>query len=285
MNLQEAMADLDLHKSYLDQAVDNYGLGNESINVKSFLGHISELTSRARKVISMLLGQADQSPTGSVVVGFKSAAYNLNSSVSKVNWIVMGETVGFKAVGQSALTLDVVDLMVQHCGEVDACLEAIKATNREMGKYILDLSLLNKFTPMNGVTNKTAKEFIKEFSGMFKGPDGIDRDAFDRLYKSYAQFNKTSDSLDMLTNKLNNSSVKTLHAEMSALDDTLDKLIFTINQGAEGRVIDNNAAKKLGDMIYNLADWTAIGALYLTKLIAVNKAHVDNVDRLNELTA
>jgi hypothetical protein len=275
------MAELDNEKIRFDAATNNFGLGNESINLGSFMHHLASLTKKSRAVIAALISNDEVSTLGPVVNASRMMDYQLTGDIKTVNWIVMADMIGFKAVGQSAKTMDLVDLMTENMDEVDLCRNSILTTNKELGKYLLDPSLFDKFSPGTLAELSNAKTFIKEYSAMWSGSAGVDRDVFGKLYGSYTQFEKCSDLLYKLTVKFDAMTVKTLQEDMYVLDDTLDKLL---NRMASGTTINTSTARKLGDLIYNLADWVAVSALYVTKLIAINTAQLDNVVTINRIS-
>jgi hypothetical protein len=280
MQLAQCLKELDEQKITFDAATNNYGMGNESINLKSFVAHLTALTQKSRNVINMLLDTDDHSEGSSTVSATIASQYRLSDEAAKVNWIVMGEKIGFKAVGQSTFTSALLDLMSANMDEVESCRVAIVNTNRELGNFILDPELINRFSPDRSMRIESAKKFTKDFSAMWKGVAGIDRDAMSSIYRSYRQFEACSEMLNVLTVKFDKSSVASIHGDMKVLDDTLDRLLAKL---ADGDECNTSSARKLGDLIYNLAEWVSISALFITKMVAINKAHLDNVGRINDI--
>lgn len=274
MNLQQEMKSLRLDLKILESYCIVTDAGLEAIDPKVFMQGLSKLTTRSRAVLRYVLNK------GNVTIEKKDPkAFALSKKVLKTPYIKTGRNVIYVPLNFNGLAISLVELLNEQKDSMLLTDKALLDANAIFAGYINNPQDLNKLDVRTVPKLDSIKDTTKTLSNLFNGEDGKDQLTMADVYRSYSEFNTVSTNLVKLSDTFNKVDLKAVEQRVDEFYETLDIIYKKLDD--EQLAVSKPVAKSIGNLIYNLADWTALYAMYITKLEAFIHSHEASSKKLN----
>ena len=276
--IEELLRDMAIDRRLLDSACFQSEAANELIDGKVFLNALKAIGGKSRKLLKFIMAQR------SVTVEYvPQTECHLDKRVLQKPYTRVGRNVIFMPETFQGSISEFLDFLQANMKDMMAVHDALRDANRVFSEYITNPKDLNKMDTKRVPQLERMTTLPKEFAEWFGGAEGVDRAEMDSLYSSYADFGSSSTSIDTITKKFQDVELKLVKRAINDLYETID--IITNKITKDGVEVSKKVAQSIGNLIYNLADWTAMYSLYISKVVAVSKSHRDSAKRLNRLVS
>lgn len=274
MNIQQEMYRLRLDLKILESYCITTEAGLEAIDPKVFMQGLNKLTARSRAVLHYVLNK------GNVTIERKELkSFVLSKKVLKTPYIKTSRNIIYVPLNFNNLAIKLVELFNEQKDSMLLTDKALIDANAIFAGYINSPQDLNKLDVRTVPKLETITEVSKSLGELFNGEDGKDQLPMADVYRSYSEFNAVSDNLVKLSDAFNTVDLKGLEQRVDEFYETLDIIYKKLDD--EQLSVSKPVAKSIGNLIYNLADWTALYAMYITKLDALIRSHEASGKKLN----
>lgn len=249
-------------------------VGLELISSKVFVNHIKEMVIKSTDLVKKLKGLNDVR-----IELLTPSDISLNKSVTRYPFSKVSKNELYKPEGFKGYMGDLANLLLINSEKLFDIPQLLEDANRAFSEYVMEPKGLAKFDSTVLPVPPDMSKFVNRLSDLFKGKEGIGTDLMSNLYRSFGNCVDVTQSVYSLTSKFNGFSTEVIRGRMGVLYETLSNLIVIMQK--ENITVSKSVAKKLGNLVYKLADHIAIYSLYLTKLHALANSHKRNCDKLN----
>ena len=272
--IRELLTEAKLEVSILGSATQQYEAGLELIDAKVFLSVLRNIGDKSHKVLQFIANQRN------VTVGFiTEQEFHLSRSVLAEPYSKVGANLVYQPLNFSGNINDFADFLKENKKDMLMTRKALADANVVIAEYINNPKELGRIDVRRVPQLENIKELPAEFKEFFSGVDGVDRETMDVIYSSYSEFGSASQTISRLTKDMQDVDLKSIKRTVNDLYETIDVLMDIITK--QNIQVSKPVAKGLGSLIYNLADWTAMYSLYISKLVSVSKSHKNTANKLN----
>ncbi|AFI55347.1 hypothetical protein TSMG0064 [Halocynthia phage JM-2012] len=276
MSLAKQLHELKHEQEILNSFCYQGEVGIEAINPKSFLRQLKRMSDKSSALVDKLLSRSE------VAIEYTGkSVYALDSKVLKSPFTTTSSNIIYVPVGFTGKMNDFVEFLFAHQDDMFRTGSVLNTANGIFSQYASKPDDLMKVDAKSIPELQTLKEIPSQFHDFFVGQEGNDRAVMLDVYRSYGDFNNVTEYLEKLTKKFSNIKLSEIRKSVNDFYETLDYITTQIDDG--NVEVSKQTAKKIGSLIYNLADWVAVYSLYLTKLLSVVNAHKDSAEKLNDL--